>query len=277
MHAALSIREAYVAGRFYPAEAAQLAAEVERCLSSGTEPRAAPEPALAVVAPHAGYVYSGAIAGRTLASVQIPPRVIILCPNHTGLGEPSSVWQRGSWRIPGADVPVDAELADLLLRKTELVPDVLAHRREHAIEVQIPLLRALSPKLRIVPICLARLSFAACRALGEGIADAVSSLPMQERPLIVASTDMSHYISATLAEQLDALALARVRELDAQGLHATVERERLSMCGYIPTTVALVMAKALGGTGARLIQYGNSGEVSGSFDEVVGYAGLVVN
>jgi AmmeMemoRadiSam system protein B len=277
MNAALDVREAYVAGRFYPAEPARLAAEVERCLGGAAHPRPASESALAVIAPHAGYVYSGAIAGRTLASVQIPERVIILCPNHTGLGERRSIWRRGSWRIPGAAVPIDADLSELLLSRTDLVPDVLAHGREHAIEVQLPLLRALNPNLRVVPICLARLSFAACRALGIGIAEAVSSLPEKERPLIVASTDMSHYISATLARELDALALGRVQELDAEGLHDTVERERLSMCGYVPTTVALVTAKALGGQGARLIQYGNSGEVSGNFDEVVGYAGLLVN
>jgi AmmeMemoRadiSam system protein B len=246
-------------------------------LGSGAGRRAASEPAIAVVAPHAGYVYSGAIAGRTLASVRIPERVVILCPNHTGLGERRSIWARGSWRIPGAEVPIDGELAELLLGKTDLVPDRLAHGREHAIEVQLPLLRALNPNLRIVPICLTRLSFVACRALGTGIAEAVSSLPEQERPLIVASTDMSHYVSATLAKELDALALRRVQELDAEGLHGTVERERLSMCGYVPTTVALATAKALGARGARLIQYGNSGEVSGNFDEVVGYAGLLVN
>lgn len=277
MNARLYTREAYVAGRFYPAEPARLAAEVERCLSSGAERRDEPERALAVVAPHAGYVYSGAIAGRTFASVRIPERVIILCPNHTGLGEPSSVWPRGSWRIPGAEVPVDAELAERVLSKTELVPDVLAHAREHAIEVQIPLLRALNPAVRVLPICLSRLSFAACRALGVGLAEALRSFPADQRPLIVASTDMSHYISAARAKQLDALALAQVRALDARGLHEVVEAQRLSMCGYVPTTVALVTAKELGGEGARLIQYGNSGEVSGDFEEVVGYAGLVVS
>ncbi|HEY6560261.1 MAG TPA: AmmeMemoRadiSam system protein B [Polyangiaceae bacterium] len=277
MDAALYTRQAHVAGRFYPALPVALAAEVERCLRSGSETHAPPKRAIAVVAPHAGYVYSGAIAGRTFASVRIPASVIVLCPNHTGLGQPCSLWPRGRWRIPGAEVPVDADLAELLRVRMALVPDLLAHEREHAIEVQIPLLRALNSNLRVVPICLSRLTFAECRALGEGLADVVCSLPLEARPLIVASTDMSHYISASLAEQLDALALARIRELDAQGLHELVERERLSMCGYVPTTVALVASKALGGACARLIEYGNSGEVSGDFEQVVGYAGLVVN
>ncbi|HMJ13352.1 MAG TPA: AmmeMemoRadiSam system protein B [Polyangiaceae bacterium] len=272
----MNVREAHVAGRFYPGDPAALCAEVERCLRSGPGHETAPHPAVAVVAPHAGYVYSGAIAGRTFASVRVPDRVIVLCPNHTGLGARRSVWSEGAWRIPGRDVPVDTELAELLIAKTALKADVLAHAREHAVEVQVPLLCARNPSLTLVPICLARLSFAECRELGEGLADVLGALPRAEQPLIVASTDMSHYISASDARELDALALERICALDAQGLHATVEREGLSMCGYVPTTVALVAARKLGAAGARLIEYGNSGAVSGDFDQVVGYAGLVV-
>ncbi len=267
----MSVRErsAAVAGRFYPADAGRLAAEVAERMGAPQ-----PSPALVLVGPHAGYVYSGSIAAETWARVDVPARVILLCPNHTGLGVRASLWSGGAWTIPGGRVAIDDELRTALLAETTLELDADAHLREHAIEVHLPLLMARRPDARIVPICLARLSVPECRALGEGIARAIAKVGGDV--LVVASTDMSHYVSAEVAAARDRLALERVLALDPAGLHGVVERERISMCGYVPTTVALFSAAARGSTTATLVRYGHSGEASGDFERVVGYAGVIV-
>jgi AmmeMemoRadiSam system protein B len=262
-------RNSAVAGRFYPGEAERLRAEVRRYLG---EPR--PAAALAVVGPHAGYIYSGAILGETYAEVEVPATVIIMCPNHTGMGTRRSCWHRGTWALPGGAIEVDEQLADALIDRGPLEPDVDAHRREHAIEVHLPFLRELNPAVKIVPIVLGRLRAADCVTLGERIAEVIEG---RDDVLVVASTDMSHYSSASEAQRLDAMAIERVLALDPVGLHETVERNDISMCGYIPTTVALVAAQRRGATRARLVRYGNSGEASGDFDRVVGYAGFIVS
>jgi AmmeMemoRadiSam system protein B len=258
-----------VAGRFYPADADRLAAEIRTRMGA-----AQPVRALAIVGPHAGYVYSGSIAAETWARVLVPARVILLCPNHTGMGVRASMWAGGAWTIPGSAVAIDEELRTALLAETALELDDDAHLREHAIEVHLPLLIARRADARIVPICLARLPVPECRALGEGIARAIAKVGGDV--LVVASTDMSHYVSAEVAAELDQLALARVLALDPAGLHEVVERERISMCGYVPTTVALFCARARGSSTASLVRYGNSGEASGDFERVVGYAGVIV-
>jgi AmmeMemoRadiSam system protein B len=270
------VREPAVAARFYPSEPERLRSSVGVYLGN---PGPNPVEARAVVAPHAGYVYSGKIAGETYAKVSVPRVVFVLCPNHTGFGVKRSLWPKGHWRLPGFDVPVDEELAASALEHAKLTEDHLAHVREHAIEVHLPFLYALRSDVRIVPLCLAGLAFAECEEVGRGIARAISDFERAhaERVMIVASTDMSHYISADEARVLDRMAIDRVRQLDAEGLYTTVKREEISMCGYIPTTVALVAARELGSVRAELVRYGNSGETSGNFDEVVGYAGLYIS
>lgn len=267
------VRDPAVAGRFYPADATQLRREVDTLLegSGALEPRAA----AAVMAPHAGYMYSGRIAGQTFASVSIPPRAIVLCPNHTGYGVRRSMWARGAWRLPGRSVPVDAELAALVGKYAGLEEDRFAHLREHAIEVELPLLLGRQPAIEIVPVCLAGLSLADCHEVGAGLALAVQEADCGV--LIVASSDMSHYISAEAAARFDRTALDRVLALDPDGLYETVTRLDISMCGYIPATVSLIAARELGASLGQLVRYGNSGEVSGDFDRVVGYAGVVVS
>jgi hypothetical protein len=245
-------------------------------LAEMLSPRAeAPLRARAVVAPHAGWIYSGAIAGAAYARVRVPSRVVVMCPNHTGLGVRRSIWANGQWQLPGADVPVDAELAERIKDAANLQEDHLAHLKEHAVEVQLPFLRALNPDVGVVPIVLAQLSLEDCHEVGQGLAAAISEVGADD-VLVVASTDMSHYIPATAARRLDAMALERVVALDPDGLYEVVTREDISMCGYIPTTVALIAAKALGASSAELVRYGNSGDTSGDYDSVVGYAGAVV-
>lgn len=263
------VREPAVAGRFYPGQADELAREVR-----GHLPDATAEDAIGLVGPHAGYVYSGAIAGETYARVRVPRRAIVLGPNHTGLGPKMSVWPSGVWRLPGMDLGVDPELVRRLEDEVGFEPDQLAHLREHSVEVHLPFLAARRRDVSIAPACLRRLSADDCRKAGEGIAQVVRDT--SDAVLLVASTDMSHFLDAETARRLDHLALDRVRALDPEGLHRTVEEHDISMCGYIPTTVMLFAALSLGATRAELVRYGNSGEAFGDYARVVGYAGLVI-
>jgi AmmeMemoRadiSam system protein B len=258
-----------VSGQFYPGTASGLS----RTLRELTREVKERIPAIAVVAPHAGYVYSGAVAGELFSSVRVPGRAVIFCPNHTGIGEDAAIMSRGAWRMPWGDVPVDEELAVRLETACPLLrEDASAHSREHAIEVQLPFLHRFRPDVRIVPVALGRLSLEDCREIGEAVADAIAE--DAEPPLLVASSDMSHYVPDAVARAKDGLAIDRMLALDPEGLHATVRKERISMCGVLPATAVLFAARRLGATSARLIRYATSGDVSRDFDQVVGYAGL---
>ncbi len=258
-----------VSGQFYPGTATGLS----RALLELTREVKAPEPAIGVVAPHAGYVYSGTVAGEVFSSVRVPGRAVIFCPNHTGTGEDAAVMSHGAWSMPWGDVPIDEELAARLEAACPLLrEDASAHSREHSIEVQLPFLHRFRPDVRIVPVALGRLSLEECRELGENAADAIAG--ETERPLLVASSDMSHYVPDAVARKKDRMAIDRMLALDPEGLYATVRTERISMCGVLPATVVLFAARRLGATSARLIRYATSGDVSRDFDQVVGYAGL---
>ena len=263
-------REPAVAGVFYPGQADVLRQQVAQLMG----PAVAPQPALALIGPHAGYVYSGSILGQTWARVAVPRRVVLMCPNHTGRGTSRSLWPGGSWRLPGSTVPVDEALVDAIAQHCDVQLDRAAHLQEHALEVHLPFALARQPQLRIAALCLSGLALAECRALGEGLAQVVRA--SDEPVLLVASTDMSHYISAADAAVLDGMALAKIQALDPEGLYRTVREHQISMCGVLPTTVALFAALALGATEAELVRYGNSGERSGDFQRVVGYAGALV-
>jgi len=263
-------RETAVAGRFYPSQPQRLAADVARLLAP--EEPTAPRRALGLLSPHAGYVFSGPVAGATWAAAEVPERVILLCPNHTGLGAPVSLWPEGAWRTPLGLSALDGPLTAALLRSGLVTPDRAAHLAEHAIEVQLPFLQARRPGARIAALCLSRLPFARCQALGEALAAAVRA----EGALLVASSDMSHYVPAEVARERDRLALDRLLALDPRGLHEVVERERISMCGVIPATVMLCAALELGATSARLTGYATSGDATGDDRSVVGYAGALV-
>jgi MEMO1 family protein len=260
-----------VAGQFYPGTASG----ISRTLKELTRDVQEKLPAIAVVSPHAGYVYSGAVAGELFSFVHVPSRAVIFCPNHTGVGADAAIMSRGSWRMPWGDVPVDGVLADRMKVACPLLrEDESAHIGEHSLEVQLPFLHRFRPDVRIVPVALGRLTVDECRTLGEATADAVAGDP--ERPLLVASSDMSHYVPDAVARRKDRLAIERILALDPEGLYRTVRSERISMCGVIPATVVLYAALRLGATSARLVKYATSGEVSRDFDQVVGYAGLAV-
>jgi len=260
-----------VAGQFYPGTASGLSRTLKELTREVKEKLAA----VAVISPHAGYAYSGAVAGEVFSSVRIPRKAVIFCPNHTGYGEEAAILSSGSWRMPWGDVPVDEELAARLKEACPLLrEDAKAHSQEHSLEVQLPFLHRFRPDFRIVPVALGPLSLEECRGIGEGAAKAIE--PDSERPLLVASSDMSHYVPDAVAREKDRKAIDRVLALDPVGLYRTVRSEKISMCGVIPVVAVLFAACRLGATEARLIKYATSGDVSRDFDQVVGYAGLAI-
>ena len=271
MGAPLPPRNPAVAGRFYPTDPA----EIRRLLARWSA-RSAAEPvdATMILCPHAGWVYSGAICAETVDRVRVPRTCLLLGPNHTGMGARVSLWSGGPWRIPGGEIPIAEDLSRRLLASGAFTPDREAHRYEHCLEVIVPMLAARRPDLAIVPVVLGGLALRECIAVGETVARAVAE--GDEDALIVVSSDMSHYVAADLARRKDALALAHVEAVDPEGLYTTVVEHGISMCGFVPATVGLAAARRLGATAGTVVRYGNSGEASGDFDRVVGYAGVVV-
>jgi len=261
-----------VAGRFYPGRAAELRRDISEYTPAETPKRIS---AIGCIAPHAGYMYSGHVAGAVYSQMEIPRRVIVLCPNHTGMGHPLAIMANTSWQTPLGEVAPDTELGAALLQQFPLLKeDSAAHRSEHAIEVQLPFLQTRQPNLRFVPIAIGTRDFDILRGLGEAIADVITG--STEKVLVIASSDMNHYESDTGTREKDHKAIAQVLDLDARGLWEVVRDENISMCGMGPSVAMLTAARHLGATEARLVKYATSGEVSGDFEKVVGYAGIVV-
>jgi hypothetical protein len=271
------IREPAVAGRFYPARPAEIARELPRYLP---EEEAEPLRALGCMVPHAGWMYSGPVAGAVYTRLKLPRRMIILCPRHYPMGQPLAINLSGAWRTPLGDVPVDEELAGALLRACPLLrDDALAHETEHSLEVQLPFLQHLLGEFRFVPIALGTDRFQAFEELGSAIAEVVRAARAEnpEEVLVVASSDMNHYESDAVTRTKDQKAIARLLDLDPRGLYDTVRRERISMCGFGPATAMLVATKQLGATQAELVRYATSADAGGDTYRVVGYAGIVVH
>ena len=278
------LRRPAVAGQFYPASKTHLESEVKKYLTAGIKPR----DVIGIISPHAGYVYSGHVAGAVFASVDVPEKVIVLSPNHTGLGKPASIMPEGQWEIPTGIMQIDSELAGELMKNcSELAADITAHLKEHSLEVQLPFIQDRQPKAKIVPITLSHLRFDVCEKIGHAIAKTIKELSpsplMGEgrgeggRVLIVASSDMTHYEPHEIAKEKDMRAINKVIALDPKGLLDLCARERITMCGVIPSAVMLIAAKELGAKKGELIKYATSGDVSGDYSSVVGYAGVIVH
>lgn len=264
-------RQAVVAGSFYPDSAGEINRMMERFIDPGAEKR----DAVAVVAPHAGYVYSGRVAGATYSQVNIPHRVIILAPNHTGMGARLSLYPGEAWHTPLGRVPVDRELNRFLKEGCDaLEEDERAHLREHSAEVQVPFLQHLQPDLKISVIVIATQEFAILSALGSALAAAVKGAG--EPVLVVASSDMTHFESQNVANKQDRLAISRIEAMDPKGLLGTVTAQKISMCGVAPVTAALIASHGLGAKSAKLVMYETSGDVTGDMSSVVGYAGVII-
>ena len=267
------IRRPAVSGRFYPAEP-----EVLRSAIKGfTEPAQERTKAIGVIVPHAGYVYSGHVAGAVYSRIELPSHNIVLCPNHTGFGAPLSIIQSGAWLTPLGEIPIDEELSAALMdADRDLQDDVEAHRFEHATEVQLPFLQHIGDsKTQFVPITIGTGSLQQLQALGRAIAQVIQNAG--RNTLIIASSDMNHYESEAVTRVKDRKALDQILAMSPEGLYEVVQREKISMCGYGPAVSMLTASKLLGATKAELVRYATSGTVSMDFDHVVGYAGIVVS
>jgi len=266
-----TLRHPAVAGRFYPAERTRLIQDLESYLS----PPESAKPAIGCIVPHAGYIYSGPVAGAVYANMEVPRRCVVLCPNHTGKGRPLAMMSSGVWQTPLGSVEIDSELAGKLKSEIPLImEDSEAHRAEHAIEVQLPFLQKKRSSLTFVPVALGTGKFETLERLGEALGEVLKNEP--EPVLLIASSDMNHYESDAVTRVKDHKAIERILEFDALGLYEVVTKHDVSMCGFGPAIAMLTAAKRLGATSAELIKYATSGDVSGDREMVVGYAGVVV-
>ncbi len=265
------LREPAVAGQFYPESPSQLKSMVESFIDKSAEK----EDVVGLLAPHAGYIYSGAVVGAVLSRVKFKDTFIILGPNHTGNGKPFSVMTEGSWRTPLGEVQIDSELAKKLVSiSSYLKEDQRAHEFEHSIEVQLPFLQYFKPDVKFVPIILSLGNGDIYKQIGHDIVKALRDL--KREAVIFASSDMSHYEPQGIAKKKDHQAIEAMIDLNQDELLKRVEEQDISMCGYAPAVVMLTAAKELGATSTKLIKYQTSGDVSGDYNAVVGYAGIIV-
>ena len=275
------IRPPAVAGSFYPSDPAELAVFLHACfVSSPLGPSGQQSPSLALIAgmvPHAGYLYSGPCAAHLYARLpDTVERLIIVGVNHWARGHRAALSPADAWQTPLGSVPVDQEINAILERRVHfLKKDELAHAQEHSIEVQLPFLQRVLRPFTFVPISLSDVSAEECSELGSAVAAVckLESAP-QNKTLILASTDLSHYLSPRKTNDLDQIALERVLHRDPAGLLTVVEQENISMCGVRPTAVMLYAANQLGVTDARLLKHCHSGDVT-PMRKVVGYASVV--
>ena len=270
------LRHPAVAGRFYPDDPEELRAEVRAYLAPTDSKDSAPIRAIGCIAPHAGYMYSGHVAGAVFARIEIPQLCVVMCPNHTGMGRALSVMSEGAWETPLGDVAIHDAFARALKRRfPALEEDAAAHRAEHGAEVELPFLQLLQPQLRFVPIAVGTSRLEVLEQLGLALADVIAQ--HGEAVLMVASSDMNHYESDAVTRVKDHRAIERLLTLDPRGLHEVVTQQNISMCGYGPTVAMLTAARQLGAKSAELVKYATSGDISGDRDMVVGYAGVVVS
>lgn len=271
--AGVPLRHPAVAGRFYPDDPEDLRAEAQSYLSQSEDK---PIRAIGCIAPHAGYVYSGHVAGAVFANVEVPECCVVLCPNHTGMGVPLAILSNGAWETPLGNVPIDSRFASALKHQcSALEENLAAHRAEHAAEVELPFLQLRQSKLRFVPIAVGTGRFEILERLGNVLADVIAG---QSSPtLIVASSDMNHYESDTVTRVKDQSAIERILSLDPRGLHEVVTQRNVTMCGFGPAVIMLTAARKLGAKSAELVKYATSGDISGDRAMVVGYAGIVVH
>jgi AmmeMemoRadiSam system protein B len=264
-------RSAIVAGQFYPRDPAEL----RRTIGSFLHKPNSLLKATGVVVPHAGYIYSGAVAGEVFSSVLVPRRIILLGPNHTGRGAQLSLYPPGVWHMPLGDISIDDEMNRKLMEECAgLQEDASAHRSEHALEVQIPFLQVLQPDFRFSAIIVRTINYSALETLGHAMARVVQS--MKAPPLLVASSDMTHYESAKNAAKQDHFAIESILAMDPKGLHQIVMEKDITMCGFAPTVAVLVACRDLGASAGKLIRYTHSGEASGDYSRVVAYAGIAL-
>ena len=258
-------------GSFYPGNKEELVSVLKTLMADSPEK----QKALGAISPHAGYIYSGGVMGSVFSRIEVPDTVVILAPNHTGSGAPYSIWPEGRWITPLGETPTDEELVNEILNSCELIEkNESAHTNEHSAEVILPFLQYGNPQVKIVVIVVGSNDFEDLSKIGKSIGDVLKTI----RPgaLVVASSDMTHYESQQSASKKDKSAIAEIVALREEGLHRVVQELGVTMCGVSPAISMLVCSKQRAATKAELIRYETSGDVTGDYDHVVGYAGVIV-
>lgn len=268
----MKIRKAKFAGTWYPGKPDVLYSTIEE-MGKNFFVETQRE-VLGLMSPHAGYIYSGGVAAVGYKSIKVPDTVVILCPKHTWLGSNRAIMSSGGWEIPGAVIPINETLGSSIKEKARLEEDMMAHQQEHSLELQLPFLYWRNNNFSFVPIALGSLSFVDIEEIGKGIAEAIKEYG--KKTLIVASSDMSHYVPQEVAQRLDKMAIQKIIALDPEGLWEVVHENDISMCGVVPVTAMLVAVKHLGATSGELLRYATSGDVSGDYSAVVGYASVIL-
>jgi MEMO1 family protein len=263
-----------VAGQFYPGNPKELAAAVENYTK--TAKSEAKVKVRACLVPHAGYMYSGGVAGAVFGRIALTRKILVIGVRHYPQGEPLAILSEGVWRTPLGDVPVESSLAAQLRKEcAALREDRVAHSREHSLEVELPFLQVLAPGFSFVPVALGTVRFDELRETGEGIARALQNTP--EDVLIVTSSDMNHYEDDGITREKDKKAIDCMLDLDPKGLYDVCCEQHISMCGLGPAVTMLTAIKRLEARTAELVRYATSGDINGNRDEVVGYAGMIFN
>jgi MEMO1 family protein len=260
-----------VAGRFYPSDPVELTTLVRR-LTIKTD-AVSPARVKACLAPHAGYMYSGQVAGSVFSRIVLPRKIVILGVRHFPRGEQAAILSRGAWRTPLGDAEIDESLAKVLRQECGLLrEDSVAHSAEHSLEVQLPFLQVLVREFTFVPLALGTVQFEDLVLVGEGIARALAS--QSEDVLLLTTSDLNHYEDDETTREKDGKAIEQLLVLNARGLYDTCMREEISMCGLGPAVAMLTALQALGAKRAELVKYATSADVSGDTRAVVGYAGM---
>jgi MEMO1 family protein len=261
-----------VSGRFYPSNPTELTALIREYTKA--DKAVMPARVKACLVPHAGYVYSGHVAGAVYARIAIPKKILILGVRHYPRGENAAIVSSGAWRTPLGDAVIDEALAEALRSACPLLrEDSVAHSSEHSLEVQIPFLQVLQPEFTFVPVALGSVRFEDLVSVGEAIGRVLAAFT--EQILLVTTSDLNHYENDATTRVKDRKAIERILAMDARGLYDTCRNESISMCGLGPTVAMLTALQSVGSTQPELVRYATSGDVSGDFGGVVGYAGMI--
>lgn len=268
------LRPPAVSGRFYPADPTELTRQIKEFAAAAvpTEKKRVK----ACLVPHAGYMYSGHVAGSVYGSLEFPERIIILGVRHFPRGQAMAILSDGAWLTPLGAAQIDTALATQIAQACPLLrEDAVAHSQEHSLEVQLPFLQVLAGGFRFVPIALGTVRYDDLCAVGEAVAQVIAA--QAEPVLILTSSDMNHYEDDAITWKKDHRAIDELLKGDPQGLYDTVRREKISMCGVGPAVAMLTALRRLGGSSAKLVKYATSGDITGDRAEVVGYAGMIID
>ena len=281
----LNLRRPAVAGSFYAGDSKSLNIQIENCFLDKIGPGEIPlvnpkkgENIIGLVSPHAGYMYSGPVAANGFYKIALdgkPDTIIILGPNHRGFGEDISIMVEGKWKTPLGELEIDTNIAENILKNSKIIKkDKKAHQYEHSIEVQLPFIQYIFGKdIKFVPICMTRQDINTDIEIAKSICSSISG----KNILVIASSDFTHYEPQEYAENVDKQAINAILEFNPKKLYDIIYRQNLTMCGPGPITVMLIVCEALGAKKAELLKYATSGDVSGMYDQVVGYASLIMS